>query len=140
MTLRPWCGMLRCMGQQSRVFVAVNTVMLLAFVGSTVVQWNDPDPVRWMLLYGSAALACALHLFGVLPWRLAAAVGVVALVWSAIWAPGVITNAPIGQLFTTYQMMGLEIEEARELLGLLIVAGWMAVLVAVRRRQASSGG
>lgn len=128
------------MGQQSRVFVAVNTVMLLAFVGSTVVQWNDPDPVRWMLLYGSAALACALHLFGVLPWRLAAAVGVVALVWSAIWAPGVITNAPIGQLFTTYQMMGLEIEEARELLGLLIVAGWMAVLVAVRRRQASSGG
>lgn len=132
--------MLCCVGRQGRPFVAVNTVMLLAFVGSAVVQWNDPDPVRWMLLYSSAAVACALHLFGVLPWRLAAAVGVVALVWSAIWAPGVITNAPIGQLFTTYQMMSPEIEEARELLGLLIVAGWMAVLVAVRRRQASSGG
>lgn len=132
--------MLRCVGQQGRAFLAVNTVMLLAFVGSAVVQWNDPDPVRWMLLYGSAAVACALHLFGVLPWRLAAAVGVVALVWGAIWAPGVITNAPIGQLFTTYQMMSPEIEEARELLGLLIVAGWMVLLVAVRRRQASSGG
>lgn len=132
--------MMRRMAQQSKAFVAANTVMLLAFVGFTAVQRNDPDPIRWMLMYGSAAVACALHLSGVLPWMLAAAVGVVALVWGAIWAPGVITNAPIGQLFTTYQMMSPEIEEAREMLGLLIVAAWMAVLVAVRRRQASSGG
>ena len=128
------------MVQQSRAFVAANAVMLLAFIGFTGVQWNDPDPIRWMLMYGSAALACALHLYGVLPWMLAAAVGLVALAWAAIWAPGVIVNAPIGQLFTTYRMMSPEIEETREMLGLLIVAAWMAALVAVRRRQASSGG
>lgn len=126
--------------QQRRAFVAANTAMLLAFLGSAVVQWNDPDSVRWMLMYGSAAAVCALDLFGVLSWRLAAAVGVVAVVWGAIWAPGVITNAPIGRLFTTIQMMSPEIEEARELLGLLIVAGWMTVLAAVRSRRASSGG
>jgi hypothetical protein len=132
--------MIRPIPLQGRAFLAANSVMLLAFVGATVVQWNDPDPVRWMLMYGSAAAVCALDLFGALPWKLAAAVGGVALIWAAIWAPGVLMTTPIEQLFTTYRMMSPEIEEARELLGLLLVAGWMAALAAARKRRVASGG
>jgi hypothetical protein len=49
-------------------------------------------------------------------------------------------TTPIEQLFTTYRMMSPEIEEARELLGLLLVAGWMAALAAARKRRVASGG
>lgn len=117
---------------------AVNIVMLFVFAGFTAVQWNDPDSVRWMLVYGAAGVACGLHLSGVLPWQFAGAVGASALVWAAIWAPGVMASAPVSQLFTTYRMMSPEIEEARELLGLLIVVGWMALLVAARRRSSAA--
>jgi hypothetical protein len=117
-----------------------NAAMLLAFLGFAAVQWNDPDPLRWMGLYLVAAASCALHLAGVLPWMLAAAVGLVALVWAIAWMPGLVARPSLVQLFASYQMMSPAVEEVRELLGLLIVAGWMATLVAVRRRHAAGTG
>jgi hypothetical protein len=118
-----------------RAFTVANAVMLLLFVAFTVVQWNDPDGPLWMLLYGMAAASCALQLAGVLPWRLAAAIGLIALAWAVIWAPGVIAHPALAQMFASYQMMSAPVEEVRELVGLLIVAAWMAMLVAVRWRH-----
>ena len=123
-----------------RAFTVANTVMLLAFVAFAAVQWNDPDWPRWMLLYGLAALSCGLYLDGALPWMLAATVGLVALIWAAIWAPGVIAHPALAQLFASYQMMNPAVEEVRELLGLLIVVAWMATLTAVRWRPTVRSG
>jgi hypothetical protein len=91
-----------------------------------------------MLLYGMAAVSCALQLAGRLPWRLPAAIGLIALVWAAIWTPRVIAHPALVQLFASYQMMSPAVEELRELLGLLIVVAWMATLVAASRRQAAA--
>ena len=73
------------------VFKVANWLMIAAFLFSVAVQYNDPDPIRWMLVYGLAALACVLKLRGRLSWYFpAAALGAVALVWAASIAPRVI--------------------------------------------------
>ena len=33
---------------------AFNGLMCALFLLSVVVQWNDPDPLRWMAIYGAA--------------------------------------------------------------------------------------
>ena len=57
------------------VFKVANWLMIAAFLFSVAVQYNDPDPIRWMLVYGLAALACILKLRGRLSWYFPAAVG-----------------------------------------------------------------
>jgi hypothetical protein len=119
--------------RQGRGFIVANAVMLAAFAAFTAVQWNDPDPVRWMLMYGAAAAACACALYRAVPWPAAAAVGAVALVWGLTLAPGVLAEAPGARLFSPDGMMSPGVEEAREMLGLFIVAAWMAALVVAGR-------
>jgi hypothetical protein len=110
-----------------------DAVFLLAFTASVIVQYNDPDPLLWMLMWGAAAAACALMLARRLHWALPAAVGLVALVWAATLAPGVIGQVPFTSMFGAFEMKSAGIEESREMYGLLLIAGYMAVL-AVRAR------
>lgn len=117
------------------VFKVVNWAMLAAFIFSVVVQYNDPDPVRWMLIYGLAALACILELRGRLKWYLPAAVGAIAFGWAVSLAPHVIGKTTFGEMFQSFEMINTVVEEAREMGGLLIAAGWMAVLVVVSKRK-----
>jgi len=110
-----------------------NWVMTAAFLFSVAVQYNDPDPARWMLIYGLAALACVLKLLGRLRWYLPAAVGATAFGWAASLVPGVIGKTTFGEMFQSFHMINALVEEAREMGGLLIVAGWMGVLVFVSK-------
>jgi hypothetical protein len=82
------------------------------FAWSAWIQWNDPDPLRWMLLYGTACALCAWLALGRRPaaplrWSLAGVAGV----WALALAPRVIGAAA----FTGT-------EEERELAGLVLVA------------------
>jgi Transmembrane family 220, helix len=61
--------------------------MAALYVVSLGLQYNDPDPVRWMLIYGFAAVASAA-----LPLRrwaigLAVLTAIVATVWAATLVP-----------------------------------------------------
>jgi len=112
-----------------------NWVMLAAFLFSVAVQYNDPDPVRWMLVYGLAGLACILKLRHLLRWYFPAALAVVALVWAASIAPRVIGKTTFGAMFQSFDMINSAVEEAREMGGLLIVAAWMGVLVLASRKK-----
>ena len=98
------------------------------FTFSVIVQYNDPDPLTWMAIYGAAAIACALSLMGRLPWWFAVAVGIVALPWAATIAPRVIGQVRFLDMFAEFEMKDLRVEESREMYGLVLVAGWMAVL------------
>jgi hypothetical protein len=102
--------------------------MAVLFGIAAALQYNDPDPIRWMAIYGLAALACLLALAGRLPRVAAVAIGLAALAWAATLAPGVVGKVSIGELFESYAMKSEPVEEAREMGGLLIVAAWMAVL------------
>ena len=110
-----------------------NWVMVAAFLFSVAVQYNDPDPIRWMLVYGLAALACVLKLRGRLSWYFPAALGAAALGWAASIAPRVIGKTTFGDMFQSFEMINSVVEEAREMGGLLIVAAWMGVLVVVSK-------
>lgn len=118
----------------------VNCLMTAAFLFSVVVQYNDPDPLLWMAIYGAAAIVCILTIKGRGWWPLPAAVGLIALVWALSYAPQVIGKVRFGELFEAFEMKDERVEVAREMGGLLIVAFWMAVLMvfSLRGRAAKS--
>ncbi len=114
----------------------LNGGMAILFLFAVAVQYNDPDPLRWMAIYGLAALACGLWLAGRLPRLGPVVIGLAALAWAATLAPGVVGQVSMGDLFESYAMKSEPVEEAREMGGLLIVSVWMAVLALVRPRPA----
>ena len=115
---------------------ALNLLMALNFLFSVVVQYNDPDPKRWMTIYGSAFLVTLVALLWPtrLRWFYPALVFAVAVVWSLSIAPREIGRFTIPDLFRSWEMKSHVVEEAREMIGLAIVAVWMLVLTIVRWR------
>ena len=119
------------------VFRIVNSLMALLFAVAVAVQYNDPDPVRWMALYGAA---CLVSLTAAVreraPMLVAAGVGIVALAWGAYWAVTSGTALTLYEhMFDSWEMKDTHIEEAREASGLFIVAIWMAVVAARSRSE-----
>lgn len=108
----------------------LTALMALYFLCAVGVQYNDPDPLRWMAIYGAAALACVLALVRRLRRWVPVGVALVAAVWAATLAPGVIGHVAPRDLFAEAGMLTPVVEEAREMLGLIIVAVWMIVLAA----------
>ena len=113
-------------------------IMAAAFALSVAVQYNDPDPLRWMAIYGAA---CAVAVWAALrprryPWWAAAAVAIAAFLWAAGWMRQVTGRVWIPELFASWEMKNARVEVEREVGGLLIVAVWMTItaLIAVLRR------
>ncbi len=118
------------------LWTVANALMLLAFVFSVIVQFNDPDPLLWAAIYAAAAVACSLELRRRTPFTLPAAVAAVALAWAATLAPRVIGRVPFASMFVEFEMANVAVEESREMYGLLLIALWMiAVAVAARGRR-----
>lgn len=123
-----------------RVFNAAWCVLLLY---ATAVQYNDPDPIRWMLLYGGGAAIMGY----------AALAGDIAIPLPASWgaisaiAAGIDLTIGSGQVepmggFPYWNGPGgdaLRNEIVREVLGLLLMSGCtisLAVWTLSRRRAA----
>ena len=100
--------------------------MLLVF--AAVVQYNDPDPYAWLVLYLAAAGVSFAALWFPDLWKIPAVVAVGAFVWAATLVPTV-TQTSFPDLFQSWEMMSREMEEGREFLGLLSVASWTTYLV-----------
>jgi hypothetical protein len=120
---------------RDKVWVGLNILMLLMFVFSVVVQYNDPDPIVWMPVYAAAAVACGLELAHRLRWWMPALIGLSSVVWAATIAPHVFGQVPFMDMFSAWEMKNEGIEESREMYGLLIVAVWMVVLAVANRRS-----
>ena len=114
-----------------------NIILLACFILSAAVQFNDPDPLSWILMYGTAAFACILFAAGRLPLWLPALIGSVALAWIIYLLPGAIRSPePVsGQaVFSTVEMINERVEVIREIGGLLITGTWMIVLYIAGKR------
>ena len=99
----------------------------LLFAFGAVVQWNDPDPVRWMTAYLSVAVLSAAAAAGRMwPWP-TLAVGVGLLVWLAIWSPA-LEHTSLSALQSLGMSGAVEEEEVREAWGLALLLLWTAVL------------
>ena len=102
--------------------------MGMFFVFSAVVQYNDPDPYAWLVLYLAAAGVSFAALWFPDLWKIPPVVAVGAFVWAATLVPTV-TQTSFPDLFQSWEMMSREMEEGREFLGLLSVASWTTYLV-----------
>jgi hypothetical protein len=127
------------------VFRVINGLMAGLFAIAVAVQYNDPDPARWMLLYGAAAvvtLTAALR--GRAPLAASAISGLVALAWAVVMIRDSLADLTTYQhMFDAWEMRSAPIEEAREASGLLIVFLWMTAvvvhwIVTYRSRRATS--
>ena len=97
----------------------LTAVMSLLFVYATAVQYNDPDPGHWIILYGSASLIAGLAARYRPSAYVCCVVAAVALAWACI----ISVDVPL-----------LVAEVGREMVGLGIVAGWMLALAVATRR------
>ena len=118
-----------------RLWRAADAVMVLLFAFGAAVQLNDPDPARWIAIYSLAAIACLLSLLGRLHWTVPALLGAVAVVWAATLSPLVLGRVPFGEMFGAWEMKNIDVEQSREMYGLLIIALWMLVLALRTRRR-----
>jgi hypothetical protein len=107
---------------------ALDLVMAALFLYAVAVQYNDPDPVVWVVIYGVAAIQSGVIAFRPLPTAIPAITALVALPWAGTLAVRVIGRQSL-----------IDSEEGREMLGLLIVAAWMAFLAARARRARTKG-
>jgi hypothetical protein len=111
-------------------------LMAAMFAVFVALQYNDPDPIRWMAIYGAA-----LVLSAVLPsWRAAVLPGVlvaiVAAVWSGYLAAGVWDKIEPSDLWLKMSEKGGAVEEGREAGGLAIVTVWLIAACWFRSRRA----
>ncbi len=102
----------------------------LLFAWSAFVQWNDPDPVLWILVYGAVAACCALAAFGRRPRVVLTVLLAVLGGWMLWMAPGFVQWLGMGAPSIVEEMQAHEphIELVREFLGLLIAVAVLAVL------------
>lgn len=122
------------------VLKVCNVVMALLFLVAVVVQYNDPDPVQWMAIYGAALVCCVLSVVEKLPWQFSSAVTLIAFLWAGTLAPHVIGHTTWAEMTAEWHMTvgGNAVEEGREMGGLLIVGVWCAFLTVLgRARQLS---
>ena len=116
-----------------RTFAIANGTLASVFLVSALLQFNDPDPLRWFTMYVAAAIACVVAWRVRAGWWAPAAVGSVAVIWAAALSP-ILPALRFDDLAREMKAANPRIELSRELLGLLIIAGWMIVLVVVSRR------
>lgn len=103
--------------------------MAALFTLGAAVQFNDPDPVRWITVYAAAAGVSAAGAWrGRVPLAWPVAVGVTALVWGVWLATGVEGLDVYGSMFDAWEMTSGRVEVAREASGLILMAAWMAVV------------
>ena len=95
----------------------LSAVVALAFACFAVLQLNDPDPIRWFLIYGSIVVVSVASIFGHVPKLVFAGLAGVAGLWALSLLPGVLSAAALTGT-----------EEERELTGLILVVVASALL------------
>ncbi len=102
----------------------VNFILAILFLLFAFVQIDDPDPVIWILIYGSMAVLSILAAFRIFHLRVILALLVSLTVYSFFHLPGLLEwlqSENKAELFDDLAKMNhLYIEESREFLGLVI--------------------
>lgn len=105
-----------------RWFIAICWTLATLFCVCVGLQVNDPDPVRWMAIYGVAAVVC-----GVLPAHrmlafVALAVALAAGTWATYLASHVANQLELSDLWMKMSEKGGAVEVGREAGGLALVS------------------
>jgi Transmembrane family 220, helix len=112
-------------------------LMAALFAVSVGLQYNDPDPIRWMLIYGAAMIVSILlprTSKGVAVW-IGLPVGIIALVWAILLTMHVWGIIEVTDLWKKMSEKGGAVEEGREAGGMWIEAVWLLGACAFRRTR-----
>ena len=116
----------------------LNGVFAALFALGAAVQYNDPDPLRWIAVYAAAFAGCVLWELGRLPRALPIATAVVAAAWGLAIASGMRLTAPFGEALADWSMHAGGSEELREAIGLGLVAVWTTLLAITSSRRSDA--
>ena len=119
-----------------RLLKTLNLVFLGAFLLSALVQFNDPDPLRWIVIYSAMVVICGLQHFGRLRWYIAAVPVLMCVVWIVSLLPALNQGVPWGEVLGSLTMQNDTVEEVREIGGLLLVLLWAVTLSKVTYSKA----
>ena len=126
------------MEQIPRLFFGFCSLMFLLFA---YWQWNDPDPLVWISIYGYAALMSALAAFGRYPVPLLLAGAVAGFIGGLYFFPASVSDWVLQEWQQQdLSMKTLDMEEARESFGLLIISVVMATGTYVGWRKNRGAG
>ncbi len=113
----------------------ISIVLFLIFGLFAAWQYNDPDPLLWMAIYGAIAFISLLRAFGFYNRGVVIILMIAMGAYSLFYIPGLIDylQAPDkGELFGKMIYDKPYIEETREFFGLVL--GFLALLVHVRMK------
>lgn len=111
-------------------------LMAALFAVCVVLQYNDPDPIRWMLVYGAAMGISALLPFDRRVTIAGFVVGAFALAWAALLVSGIWDKVELSDVVEKMSEKGGAVEEEREAGGMLIEGTWLVLASLYRRRKA----
>lgn len=111
-----------------------NYLMIAVFILAVIVQYNDINPLRWMLIYGAACVVSILFAIKKLHWLTASIVVFISGVWALLKIPDLTANG-FQHMLDDAHMMQTGVEAAREFLGLLIVFTWVMILAIAAYRK-----
>jgi hypothetical protein len=110
-----------------------------AFALSAAVQWNDPDPLPWIGIYGAALVLSLLAVSGRPPGWQATVVFLIAGIWALSLSPSLPRLAEPEVRGLHMRAGDVTAEEARECGGLLVVmAGSLLVSMDANARRRRS--
>jgi uncharacterized membrane protein YfcA len=99
-------------------------------------QYNDPDPIRWMAMYAAGAIASVLLPIKKPAAALALLIGLIALAWAIYLVHSVWGRIAVSDLTNKMSEKGGAVEVGREAGGLLIEGVWLMVAAAYRGARA----
>ena len=114
-------------------YIVLNSIFLIAYLLSAAVQYNDPDSLRWIIVYLAASVMCIAWFRHKLPRWYPPLLLVVSLVWIGTLLPTVVGQVSLAEMVESISMKTKSVEEAREIGGLLLVAIWSGFLMQRRR-------
>lgn len=115
-----------------------NYILAVAFAVFAILQFNDPDPWQWILIYGAVAMLSLSTVGGQYRRQLLLAAALSCILGALYYSPAVVDWLSNYQLSDIVQEMSPEkpfIEEARECGGLLIAAGALTWLYRDHRKS-----
>ena len=124
------------MAPVSRWFKLPSWVMAALFAVCVALQYNDPDPIRWMLIYGAAMVVSILMPMKRDAAKVGLVVALIALVWATVLILGIYDKVTFSDVFLKMSEKGGAVEEEREAGGLLIEGVWLVLAGWYRLRRA----
>jgi hypothetical protein len=117
-----------------------NIIFALIFTSFVYVQFNDPDPILWIAIYGSMAVLCIMAIFKRYPRPAYIVLLVLFVGYSTFYISSVLVwfkQEHLSDLFDEVaKMEHLYIEESREFLGLMICVGVLIFYLIRTKRKA----